>query len=141
MNLMREIRRQYELINEFNKSLEEIKKKLDGGLSEKIGLQIISDCKKEARRLNRLDDKYKAEPDWRPCGESFDDGMYCMYELPGVLTEEEQEEYCNENWCHWYNPYEDGRDCTGVWFTTSLRCIPIPEANKTIVIHKKNCDI
>lgn len=141
--IMKDIRKQYELIVEVKELVEMMIEKfgLDCDKTKKWKA-IEHKYKLEARRLNRLDDKNKAaEPEWKACGDSYDEGVYCMYELPGVMTEEEQEEYVAENWEHFYDPYGDGRDCTGAWFTTSLRCIPVPEANKTIVIHRKHCDI
>lgn len=94
------------------------------------------------RELNRAYDKYLSEPHWRlPFGYPEDcyDSRAIFYELPYVV--EDKEEFIEENWEHWYNPWEDGRDCTGVWFTSYIKLFPIPKANKTIVYHVQNCDV
>lgn len=69
------------------------------------------------------------------------DSRYCRIEYEGIPTEEEIKEYIEEEWQHWYNPYNDGRDCTGVWFTSFIYVFPIPALNKTIVYHMQNMDV
>ena len=60
--------------------------------------------------------------------------------LEGVhFTEEEREEYIDDMWEHWYNPWNDGRDCTGVWFTSRIATFDVP--NGTWVYHFRACDV
>ena len=55
------------------------------------------------------------------------------------MTDEEKKEYIDEMWEHWYNPWNDGRDCTGVWFTRRIAIFDVP--NGTWVYHFRACDV
>jgi len=79
----------------------------------------------------------------------YDDQRWCKFiydQLPeewqdDMTREEAIEEYKKWEWHHWYNPWDDGRDCTGVWFTNWIAVFPIPELHKTIVYHSQSCDV
>lgn len=93
---------------------------------EKIGLRNLYRLKEKNRdgweyHFNEID---------RCCGKKIYD-----YEM----SSQEIDDYIKSHWIKWYNPYNDGRDCTGVWFTRSIRCFPVN--GKTIVYHFQNCDI
>lgn len=69
------------------------------------------------------------------------DSRWCKIVYDNLPSEDEIKEYINEEWQSWYNPFEDGRDCTGVWFTVSIYVFPIKKENKTIVYHFQECDV
>lgn len=114
--------------------------------------EILAKCKENYKReANRLKDMkcrpdyYKGYPlEWemyQPYKEEFNsyDCVTFRCVIPVKLTDEECEEIREDLWEHWYNPYNDGRDCTGVWFTSSIsfyRC-----EGKTIIHHTKHCDV
>lgn len=105
--------------------------------------KTLNYLKGEIRKLNQWADKYKPAPEdnWR-CrypDDGYGDTRYVKYKLPYILSPEEKEEFIKEQWCHWYNPWNDGRDCTGVWFTSYIKLIDA--GNETIVIHVQNCDV
>lgn len=37
--------------------------------------------------------------------------------------------------------YNDGRDCTGLWFTTDIKVFPLKQCGKTIIYLFEKCDI
>ena len=59
-------------------------------------------------------------------------------EIPVKLSDEECKELREGMWEHYRDPYYDGRDCTGTWFTTSIKFYRAP--HKTIIMHEKHCD-
>lgn len=67
------------------------------------------------------------------------DRAYAKLVIPYEMTDDEIKEFTCEEWMHWYNPYDDGRDCTGVWFTSGIRCFRCD--GKTIIYHFKSCDV
>lgn len=73
--------------------------------------------------------------------EDFDDSCsrYRFYQVDYVV--EDVQEFIKDNETPWYNPYEDGRDCTGVWFTTHMRVVPIPGTGTTLVIEHQSVDV
>ena len=73
--------------------------------------------------------------------EDFDDSCsrYRFYRVDCVV--EDIQEFIDENETPWYNPWGDGRDCTGVWFTTHMHVVPIPGAGITVVIEHQNVDV
>lgn len=78
---------------------------------------------------------------YRPYDESF-----CSYDcvtykavVDHKLTKEEEDELREEIYVHFYDPYCDGRDCTGAPFTgyiQVLRC-----SDRTIILHEVNFDV
>lgn len=73
--------------------------------------------------------------------EDFDDycSRYRFYQVDCVV--EDVQEFIEDNKTPWYNPWDDGRDCTGVWFTTHMHVVPIPGAGTTLVIEHQNVDV
>lgn len=67
----------------------------------------------------------------RSCEKAFFEGVH--------LAEQERKETIEELWEHWYNPWDDGRDCTGVWFTSRISIFDVP--NGTWIYHFKSCDV
>ena len=96
---------------------------------EKLGLRNL---------YRESEDHKRHDYEWHPIGDGFD-SIYGKYVFDWEMDSEEISELVEDEWCHWYNPYNDGRDCTGVWFTTSIRCLPIN--GKTFVYHFKSCDV
>lgn len=89
------------------------------------------------RNYNREKERCKKNhPDWHYTDY---DRRYCKEVLDHELTEDEWAEYQYDNWQHWYNPYDDGRDCTGVWFHTRMKRFILP--GKTIIYHFQGCDV
>lgn len=132
------LRRDYELLHELEKHHEEMGR----DQWEICNRTIVKQLKEGIRNTHRERERWEKEEEykWKSYRDYWDE-MYCRIEYDGIPTEEEIKEYIEEEWCHWYNPYEDGRDCTGVWFTSSIRVFPIPALNKTIVYHFKSCDV
>ncbi len=114
--------------------------------------EILAKCRKNYetelgyyRRPESHHETYKGHPliweMYRPYKEEFNwidiKTLRCV--VPVKLTDEECEEIREGLWQHWYNPYDDGRDCTGVWFTSSIsfyRC-----TDRTIIQHTLHKDI
>lgn len=101
----------------------------------------IQAIKKRIRNTLSVEAEYKEiNPRWH-YNETCD-YRWCKIVYNGLPDDEtEIKEYKEDMWQHWYNPYEDGRDCTGVWFTTGIDVFPIKTENKTIVFHFQACDI
>lgn len=57
----------------------------------------------------------------------------------GEWGDEEIAEYIDDEWVHYYNPYDDGRDCTGVWFTSWIKVFTVD--GKTIIYQLQSCDL
>lgn len=95
--------------------------------------------------VKRIRDTYKIMEEHRSSWDVMHpddwDRRYKKEVYDWVFTDEDKEEYKEENWEHWYNPYGDGRDCTGVWFTSYILIFPLPKVGKTIVYHFQNCDV
>ena len=102
--------------------------------------ELIKDSKEAIRNTYRLEKEYANRPHWKTRSDGWD-SRYMREEFDDVWTEEDIKEYKEEEWCHWYNPYGDGRDCTGVWFTTSIFVFPLSQCGKTIVYHFQACDV
>lgn len=85
-------------------------------------------------------DEYSADyPTWRAYNADDYDRRYCVYIIEGHMNDAEKEAYKESNWVHWYNPYDDGRDCTGIWFTSYIKLVDC--GSNTAVIHWQNCDV
>ena len=70
------------------------------------------------------------------------DSRWCKIEYEyEPMTETDIKDYIKSEWCDWYNPYNDGRDCTGVWFTHRINVFVLPKANKILVYHFQWCDV
>jgi len=111
---------------------------------------FVRDLKKRIREHHIREQEYaENEPQWhyrdydsRWCKIVYDSLPEEWYDAELNLTREEAiKEYREDEWWHWYNPYNDGRDCTGVWFTFNIYVFPIPEEHKTIVYHSQSCDV
>lgn len=97
--------------------------------------RLVSDIRWYYKQDN-LQDKYRADyPEYKYTDY---DRRFCYFLVPR-MTDDERADYIKENWTHWYNPYDDGRDCTGVWFTTSLRVVPC--GTNDCVIEHQSCDV
>lgn len=127
------LRKDYAILHELENDTE-----LDAKLKEfmmkelKIGIRNYY----RVRAQQEEENIYK----WKSHNDEWD-SRYCRIEYEGVPTEEEIKEYIEDEWWHWYNPYGDGRDCTGVWFTTHIYVFPIPALDKTIVYHFQAMDV
>ncbi len=55
------------------------------------------------------------------------------------ITDQEKRELEDELWIHFYDPYCDGRDCTGAPFTSWIRFFCCTD--RTIVIHRISYDV
>lgn len=97
-----------------------------------------ADLKRELRQ-NLV--KYPRHDPWNYVGPDYYDRRYAKEVYDHVFTPEEEKEYVTDNWCNWYNPYNDGRDCTGVWFTSYIYVFPMKAIGKTIVYHFQSCDV
>lgn len=138
------LRRDYELLH----MLEEEHKKLGRSKQEICDRRVIKQLKEGIRNTYRdwVSNKDE-EVIWHYDIEG--DGRWCkfIYEsLPeewqdDMTREEAIKEYKEDEWWHWYNPWDDGRDCTGVWFTNYICVFPIPELHRTIVYHSQSCDV
>lgn len=104
------------------------------GYSEPLELKIHAE-KIGLRNLHREREHY-ARPRWHYTDY---DRRWSKTTVDYEMTPSERSDYVTDNWEHWYNPYEDGRDCTGVWFTTSIRIKVIN--GKTFIYHFQDCDI
>ena len=118
----------------------------EGLITEKKRKEYIKNVKNaympRIRELNKEYDRYLEEAEWRiPFGYSEDswDSRAMLYREDYVVTDKEK--YIEDTWQHWYNPYNDGRDCTGVWFTSYISVFPLPKLGKTIVYHVQNMDV
>lgn len=130
------LKEEYEFIRMLEKEIE--KRKIEIQMKERI----IQNHKKDIRFWRKLKEKRDREPKWR-CHYNDDgyDRRFRKEVFDGVWNKEDCDEYRKENWEEWYNPWEDGRDCTGVWFTTRIAIFPIKATNKTIVYHFQSCDV
>jgi len=95
--------------------------------------------------VKRIRDTYKIMEEHRNAWDVMSpedwDRRYKKEVYDWVFTDEDKEGHKEENWEHFYNPYNDGRDCTGVWFTSYISIFPLPKAGKTIVYHFQSCDV
>lgn len=114
--------------------------------------ELLAKCKKNYKAEVSRQKSFESRPDcykghpliwdyYQPYKEEFCswDRVTLRCIIPEKLTDEECKEIREGLWEHWYNPYNDGRDCTGVWFTSSIsfyRC-----EGKTIIHHTKHCDV
>lgn len=138
MGYDRDLKLYWELLKDTEKLINKLDMEV---MKRKKALDYI---KGEIRKRNRLLEEYKPKPedDWR-CrypNDGYFDTRYVKYKLPFHMNEEEKKEYRESEWCHWYNPWDDGRDCTGTWFTSRIRIIDCGD-DETIVIHVQNCDV
>ena len=131
------LRGDYKLLHKLEEDL-----KTDGKLCAIFDQRMIRELKAGIRNVYRERARYDAEEvyKWKSYRGNWD-SRYCRIEYEGIFTEEEIKEYVDEEWQHWYNPYGDGRDCTGVWFTSFIYVFPIPACNKTVVYHIQNMDV
>lgn len=67
------------------------------------------------------------------------DGYTVKTFVPMHMSEAEWETFRNYFWRGWYNPYDDGRDCTGVKFTVWMDRYEVP--NGTWVYHRIGIDV
>ena len=103
---------------------------------------LIKSSKAAIRNTYKLEEQRANEPHWESYNtESGWDSRHKWEVYDFIFTEEDEKEYREEEWWHWYNPYGDGRDCTGVWFTNYISIFRIPEQNKTIVYHSQSMDV
>lgn len=93
--------------------------------AEKIGLRNAYRLKEKNR------DKWDWHGDW--------DSRWGKVVIPFEMTKEEEEEFRENNTVRWHNPYDDGRDCTGVWFTNYISFFRVN--GKTIIYHFMSCDV
>lgn len=100
--------------------------------------ELVKEKTKKVRQYRDMLNPDRPEDDWKSHGEDYD-RRYSKKVLPYEMTTEQAEQYREEEWWHWYNPYEDGRDCTGVWFTSAIKIFPV--AGKTFIYHFQNCDV
>lgn len=133
MMLSRDIREDYSIvlaIKEFYKENGKTKQEADKSVKHIV---------KRIRDTYKIMEEYRSNWD---CMRADDwDRRYKKEVYDWVFTDEDKEEYKEENWEHWYNPYNDGRDCTGVWFTSYISIFPLPKVGKTIVYHFQCCDV
>lgn len=136
-DLNNDLRMYWNLLNDVENFINEQKLNLESKLKS------LKYLKGEIRKRNKwLDESIKNKNDgWRVRypDDGYYDSRYVKYKLPFIMSEEEKKEFIEDEWCHWYNPYNDGRDCTGVWFTNRIKLIDC--GNETIVIHVQNCDV
>lgn len=128
------VRTDYKIILEVKEiltSLEKSKKEIDEACKPII---------KRIRNFYKLEEENKPKFPWKSVSLEDYDKMYCKQVYNTVFTKEEIKEFIEKEWCHWYNPYKDGRDCTGTWFTSFIYVFPLPKVGKTIVYHFQNCD-
>lgn len=97
---------------------------------------MLDNWKREIRYSYKKSVKIECEPSWKY--DDIGERRYVILHL-NKMSEEEKVHYREKNWEHWYNPWEDGRDCTGVWFTTSMKIMDV--GDKTYVVHWQACDI
>ena len=132
------LRKDYRVLHELEKYYKEMNED-----DQKIAMgRVVKELKEGIRNTLREREKYEREDPykWKSYKEYWD-SRYCKIVYDGVFTSEDITEYKREEWQHWYNPYGDGRDCTGVWFTSSIHVFPIPAINKTVVYHFQDCDV
>ncbi len=114
--------------------------------------ELLEKCKQnydiEVKRLERFKDraeKYKNHPlNWklfRPYDTDYNDFDTATFkcEIPERLSDEECKDLKEELWEYFYNPHDDGRDCSGVWFTSWIKVLRC--SNKTVIYHRKSCDV
>lgn len=133
MMLSRDIREDYSIvlaIKEFYKENGKTKQEAD---------KAVKHIVKRIRDTYKIMEEYRN--DWDVMNPDDWDRRYKKEVYDWVFTDEDKEEYKEENWEHWYNPYNDGRDCTGVWFTSYISIFPLPKVGKTIVYHFQSCDV
>lgn len=123
-----------------------IKNALENTVPKEKCLECLKPFKERIRSRHKLSECHSDPneyPQWRTLYGKPDeyDRRFCKYVIPRAMTPKEIEKYIEDTWEHWYNPYDDGRDCTGVWFTSGISCFPIPACNKTIIYHWQNCDV
>lgn len=82
-----------------------------------------------------------SNPDWKYSDDGYGPRRYYKEVVDEYYTDEDMIEYKKENWQNWYNPWEDGRDCTGVWFTTRIEFHRVRSINKTFIYHYQIMDV
>lgn len=146
------LRRDYELLHMLEKEHKE-----NGKSDFEIAMRpMVKQLKEGIRNTHRERERWEKEEEykWKSYRDYWDE-RYCKTVYAGLpedwYTEEDEvsspsreeaiKQFIEDEWCHWYNPYGDGRDCTGVWFTSSIYVFPIPALNITIVYHIQSCDV
>lgn len=119
----------YSLSNLLDKKKKEVEL-----LEKKLAME-----KRAYRDLLKVEEKYKSE--WRTNirDKTAYDRRMAKIVVDHEMNDEEINEYKEEKWCYWYNPWNDGRDCTGVWFTVWIDFFRVN--GKTIIYHWQERDI
>ena len=112
---------------------------------------ILAKCKKNYKTEVEREKQWTPRPEtyggyplnwvlFRPLDQDYNDydRVTLKTEIPIRISKEEANELEKALFEPFYNPYDDGRDCSGVWFSTSVRAYRC--ANKTIIFHTKHCD-
>lgn len=103
---------------------------------------VIVSIKRRIRNTLKEQGRTRTENEYDWHYNYYCDSRWCKIVYDGLPDDEtEVEEYKRDTWWHWYNPYNDGIDCTGVWFTRSIYVFPLTKLNKTIVYHFQDCDV
>lgn len=130
-----DLRRDYQLLHMLEQDRSEMGKDPATGRMVKMLKEGIRNYHRYKAKRNE-EEVYK----WKTYRDNWD-SVYCRIEYEGIPTQEEINQYIEDEWQHWYNPYGDGRDCTGVMFTTRICVFPIPACNKTVVYHFQTMDV
>lgn len=129
-----DLKEKYSLVNVCKNAIDSKRKEIESFE------RIMRGLKDAIRNTYRLAEEYDTDPKWRSRGGDWD-RRYLREEYPFVFTDEDCQKYKEENWQKWYNPWNDGRDCTGVWFTTGIRIFPLEKCNKTVIYHTQAMDV
>lgn len=137
------LREDYRVLHELEKEHREL-----GRTEQEIAMRAIVKSIKERIR-NTIREQLEEEENSDTWHYTDYDSRWCktvFTTLPeewydDMSREEAIKAYKEDVWWHWYNPYNDGRDCTGVWFTSFIYVCPIPALGRTIVYHMQDCDV
>lgn len=116
--------------------------------------ELLAKCKKDFKERTEREEYWRSKPDtyngyplnwrmYRPFAHDDSDNSYDriteICELPFKASKEQKEELKQMLWVHFHDPYCDGRDCTGVWFTGYIGVYTTTD--KTVIINCKHRDV
>ena len=119
-------------------------------------LAIIAKAREEEASQQKQMDSFLTEQDSFDCnGKSCkvnwyifrqDDSKYNDYDgctdicmIPWKMNKKEQSVFEKQHWVKFYDPYNDGRDCTGAMFSSSMKFLRCHD--RTYVIHHMSYDV
>ena len=114
--------------------------------------EVLAACKKNYQKEVEREKAWAVKPEtyggyplnwelFRPYDQDFNDfdRVTAKCVIPIRLSDEEVKGLKEDLYEPFVDPYCDGRDCTGAWFTGYIKVLRC--ADRTYIIHCKHCDV